>query len=196
MSTKHALLIKTTVEHAAGRIKVIAGTGANSTKEAISLAAYAKVSARTRRCRWCRTTTNRPRKACTSTFRAIAEAVDLPVILYNVPAARLPIWQQRPRCVSPRCRHRRHQDATGDIARGSDLIRRLRLLEKAVASVSVSTAATTIPALALMAMGSDGVISVTANVAPKLMADMCRLALAGRFCGRTRRQRHVDAAAL
>ena len=67
---EHCELIKLAVEHAAGRIPVIAGTGGNSTAEAIKLTECAKeVRRRCRRCRWCRTTTVRPRKACTATSR-------------------------------------------------------------------------------------------------------------------------------
>jgi 4-hydroxy-tetrahydrodipicolinate synthase len=66
---EHCLLIRTTVEQAAGRVPVIAGTGANSTTEAIELTDAPSARARRPGCRWCRTTTSRPRKASTSTTR-------------------------------------------------------------------------------------------------------------------------------
>ena len=181
---EHALLIKTTVEHAAGRIKVIAGTGANSTKEAISLAAYARSVGADASLSVVPYYNKPTQEGLYQHFRAIAEAVDLPVILYNVPGRTVADMAtattlrlaEVPGIVGIK-------DATGDIARGSDLIRRLRLLEKGSSKRFGIYSGNDDSALALMAMGSDGVISVTANVAPKLMADMCRLALAGDFAG-------------
>jgi copper homeostasis protein CutC len=66
---EHCELIKATVEHAKGRIPIIAGAGANSTAEAIKLTRYAKEAGADATCKWCRTTTVLPRKACTSTSR-------------------------------------------------------------------------------------------------------------------------------
>ena len=66
---EHTLLIKTAIERAAGRVPIIAGTGANSTREAIELQAFAKKAGADSACRWCRTTTSRPRKVCTGTSR-------------------------------------------------------------------------------------------------------------------------------
>ncbi len=181
---EHALLIKTTVEHAAGRIKVVAGTGANSTREAISLSAYAKSVGADASLSVVPYYNKPTQEGLYQHFRAIAEAVDLPVILYNVPGRTVADMAtattlrlaEVPGIVGIK-------DATGDIARGSDLIRRLRLLEKSSGKRFAIYSGNDDSALALLAMGSDGVISVTANVAPKPMADMYRLALAGDFAG-------------
>jgi 4-hydroxy-tetrahydrodipicolinate synthase len=109
-------------------------------------------------------------------FKAIAEAVgDLPMVLYNVPGRTVADMAhdtvlrlaQVPGIVGLK-------DATGDIPRGSDLLARL---PEGFAVYSGNDDS----ALALMAMGSHGVISVTANIAPGLVASMCRAALAGRW---------------
>lgn len=177
---EHALLIKTTVEHAAGRIKVVAGTGANSTREAISLSSYAKSVGADASLSVVPYYNKPTQEGLYQHFKTIVEAVDLPMILYNVPGRTVADMAtattlrlaEIPNIVGIK-------DATGDVARGSELIRRLRNIGKPFGVYSGNDDS----ALALMAMGSDGVISVTANVAPKAMADMCRLALAGDFAG-------------
>src|SRR5260370_14882693 len=83
---EHCLLIKTAVEHAAGRIPVIAGTGANATAEAIELTAYAKKIGASS-CLSVVPYYNKPtQEGLYRHFRTIAEKVDLPLILYNVPS--------------------------------------------------------------------------------------------------------------
>jgi 4-hydroxy-tetrahydrodipicolinate synthase len=169
----HQLLIRTAVEHVGGRVPIIAGTGANSTTEAITLTEYArKVGAR-----YCLSVVpyyNKPtQEGLCQHFRKIAETVDLPMILYNVPGRTVADLAnetvlrlaQVPGIVGLK-------DATGDIGRGSDLLRKL----PANFSVYSGDDAT---ALALMLLGARGVISVTANVAPRLMQEMCVAALAG-----------------
>ena len=175
---EHCMLIKTTVDHAAGRIKVVAGTGANSTKEAIELTRFAKTAGADASLSVVPYYNKPTQEGLYQHFRTIAEAVDLPMILYNVPGRTVADMST---ATTSRLAEVHGivgiKDATGDIARGSDLIRRLRNVGKRFAVYSGNDDS----ALALMAMGSDGVISVTANVAPKAMADMCRAALAGDF---------------
>ena len=175
---EHALLIKTTVDHAAGRIKVIAGTGANSTQEAISLSRYAMAVGADATLSVVPYYNKPTQEGLYQHFRAIAEAVPLPMILYNVPGRTVADMATEttlrlaevPGIVGIK-------DATGDVGRGSELIRRLRNIRPEFTVYSGCDDS----ALALLAMGSDGVISVTANVAPKAMADLCRFALAGDF---------------
>jgi 4-hydroxy-tetrahydrodipicolinate synthase len=175
---EHASLIKTTVDHAAGRIKVVAGTGANSTQEAINLSRYAQSVGADASLSVVPYYNKPTQEGLYQHFKAIAEAVDLPMILYNVPGRTVADMAtdttlrlaEIPAIVGIK-------DATGDIARGSLLIRKLRNVRPSFAVYSGNDDS----ALALLAMGSDGVISVTANVAPKAVADMCRLALAGDF---------------
>ncbi len=176
---EHELLIAEAVKHAAGRIPVIAGTGANSTREAIELAAFSrKVGADA-------SLTvvpyyNKPtQEGMYLHFKAIAEAVDMPHILYNVPGRTVADMSndtvlrlaQIPNIVGIK-------DATGGIERGSDLLQRAALLERTNGGFAVYSGddAST---LALMLLGAHGTISVTANVAPKLMQEMCVAALNG-----------------
>ncbi|MFP5405647.1 MAG: 4-hydroxy-tetrahydrodipicolinate synthase [Gammaproteobacteria bacterium] len=174
---EHTTLVRIAVEHSAGRIPVIAGTGGNSTREAIELTRHArKVGAKA-------TLQvvpyyNRPtQEGMYQHFRAVAEAVDLPVILYNVPGRTSADLSnettlrlaQVPGIVGLK-------DATGDMPRGSALLAALPP-HFAVYSGNDDSA------LALMAMGSHGVISVTANVAPGPVARMCALALSGDWAG-------------
>ena len=170
---EHCLLIKTAVEQVRGRVIVIAGTGANSTKEAIALTQKAKelgVDA----CLLVVPYYNKPtQEGLYQHFNAIADAVAIPQILYNVPGRtgcdisndtvlRL---AQHPNIVGIK-------DATGGIERGTDLLLRAPQ-DFAVLSGDDATA------MSLMLLGGKGVISVTANVAPKLMHDMCVAAMAG-----------------
>lgn len=170
---EHYLLLRTAVEHVAKRMSVVAGTGANSTREAIDLSLYAKevgVDA----CLSVAPYYNKPtQNGLYQHFRAIAEAVDIPHILYNVPgrtvadisndaALRL---AEVPNIIGIK-------DATGDIARGSDLLRRAPK-DFLIYSGDDATG------LALLLLGGHGVISVTANVAPKKMHEMCVAAASG-----------------
>jgi len=170
---EHCLLIKTTVEYVAKRVPVIAGTGANSTAEAIELTAKAK-SLGADACLLVAPYYNKPsQEGLYQHFKAVAEAVAIPQILYNVPGrtgcdlsndtvVRL---AQVPNIVGIK-------DATGGIERGTDLLLRVPA-DFAVYSGDDATS------LALMLLGGKGVISVTANVAPQLMHDMCVHALSG-----------------
>lgn len=170
---EHHLLMRTAVDHVAGRIPVIAGTGANSTREAIDLSIYAKDSG-VDACLSVAPYYNKPtQEGLYQHFKAIAEAVEIPHILYNVPgrtvadihnntALRL---AQIPNIVGIK-------DATGDIGRGSDL------LSRAPSGFSIYSG-DDVSALALLLLGCHGVISVTANVAPRMMHEMCIAAFSG-----------------
>ncbi len=170
---EHHLLMRTAVDHVAGRIPVIAGTGANSTREAIDLSIHAK-NAGVDACLSVAPYYNKPtQEGLYQHFKAIAEAVDIPHILYNVPGRTVADIQndtalrlaQVPNIVGIK-------DATGNIGRGSEL---LRLAPADFAIYSGDDASS----LALLLLGGHGVISVTANVAPKLMHDLCVAAFAG-----------------
>ncbi len=170
---EHDLLIRTAVSYAAGRIPIIAGTGANSTREAIELTVFSK-NAGADACLSVAPYYNKPtQEGLYRHFKAIAEAVDIPMILYNVPGRTVADISnettlrlaQIPGIVGIK-------DATGNIARGCDLLQRVPD-NFAVYSGDDATA------LALLLLGGHGVISVTANVAPRLMHEMCTAALAG-----------------
>ena len=172
---EHCLLIKTAVEAARGRVPVIAGTGANSTSEAIELTAYAKQAGASSGLSVVPYYNKPTQEGLYRHFRAIAEAVDLPVILYNVPgrtAADLATDTVLRLAEVPGIAG--IKDATSDMTRHIELVRRLpEGHDFALYSGNDDTA------LPYILLGGHGVISVTANVAPRLMADMCRAALAG-----------------
>ena len=170
---EHQALIKAAVEHAAGRVPVIAGTGANSTREAIDLARYAKAVGADYHLSVVPYYNKPTQEGLYRHFKTIAEAVDLPMLLYNVPgrtvadlsndtALRL---AQIPNVVGIK-------DATADLYRASDLFSR------APAGFACYTGDDG-TAAAFLLMGGHGVVSVTANVAPSAMSALCRAALAG-----------------
>jgi 4-hydroxy-tetrahydrodipicolinate synthase len=170
---EHCALIRFAVEAAAARIPVIAGTGANSTREAIELTACAKEAGAVAGLSVAPYYNKPTQEGMYRHFRAAAEAVDLPMILYNVPGRtacdlsndtvlRL---AEIPNIVGIK-------DATGDIARGFELISRAPA-DFAVLSGDDATA------LGLMLLGGHGVVSVTANVAPRKMRAMCEAAFKG-----------------
>ena len=171
---EHCKLIQEAVKISAGRIPVIAGTGANSTREAIELTASAK-KAGADACLLVAPYYNKPgQEGLYRHFKAIAEAVDVAQILYNVPGRTVADiandttlrLAQIPNIVGIK-------DATGNIQRGTDLILRA---PRDFAIYSGDDAS----GLALMLLGGHGVISVTSNVAPRLMHEMCVAAFAGK----------------
>jgi 4-hydroxy-tetrahydrodipicolinate synthase len=172
---EHHLLIKTTVEHVNGRVNVIAGTGANSTKEAIALTAEAKASG-VDACLLVAPYYNKPtQEGLYQHFAAVAAAVDIPQILYNVPGRTgCDIANDTTLRLAQISNIVGIKDATGSIERGTDLLLRAPK-DFAIYSGDDATG------LALMLLGGHGVISVTANVAPKLMHEMCAAAKAGKI---------------
>jgi 4-hydroxy-tetrahydrodipicolinate synthase len=170
---EHKALIRLAVEHAAGRIPIIAGTGANSTPEAIELSESAKKAGASASLSVVPYYNKPTQEGLYQHFRAIAERVDIPQIVYNVPGRTVADLAndttlrlaQIPNIIGIK-------DATGNIERGTDLIRRAPR-DFAIYSGDDATC------LALMLLGGKGVISVTSNVAPRLMREMCRAALAG-----------------
>jgi 4-hydroxy-tetrahydrodipicolinate synthase len=170
---EHKALIRIAVEHARGRIPVIAGTGANSTAEAIELAESAKKHGATAQLSVVPYYNKPTQEGQYQHFRKIAESVELPMILYNVPGRTVADMMndtvlrlaQVPGIIGIK-------DATANLERGTDLLRRAPR-NFAIYSGEDATA------LPLILCGGHGVISVTANVAPKLMHQMCAAALVG-----------------
>ena len=170
---EHGQLIKSAVEFAAGRIPVIAGTGGNSTTEAIELTRYAKkVGAQ-----YSLSVVpyyNKPmQEGLYRHFKAIAEACDLPMILYNVPSRTVAdLANDTVVRLSQVKNIVGIKEATGSVERVQDLMKRVRK-DFLVFSGDDATC------LSYMLLGGHGVISVTANVAPRLMHEMCVAARAG-----------------
>ena len=174
---EHCELIKVTVEHTAKRIPIIAGTGGNSTSEAIELTEYAKKVGADASLQVVPYYNKPTQEGMYQHFKTIAEKVDLPVILYNVPGRTVADMANEtvirlakvPGIAGIK-------DATGNLERGTQLIAGLKAAgthDFAVYSGDDLTA------LFLMLMGGQGNISVTANVAPKLMHELCVAAMAG-----------------
>jgi len=174
---EHCLLIRTVVEHVRGRVHVMAGVGANATSEAIELTRYAKKVGADSGLSVVPYYNKPTQEGLYRHFRAIAEQVDLPLYLYNVPGRTVADLAtettlrlaQVPGIVGIK-------DATADLGRGSELLKGLAAAGKRDFAVFSGEDITALP---LMFMGGHGVISVTANVAPALMSQMCRAALAG-----------------
>ena len=171
---EHCEIIRVSVEQAAGRVSIMAGCGANSTHEAIELAKYAKKVGADSQLQVVPYYNKPTQEGQYQHFKAIAEAVgDLPVVLYNVPGRSVADMQhdtvlrlaQIPAIIGIK-------EATGNIERAQWLIREVPE-GFGVYSGDDPTA------VALMLCGGHGNISVTANVAPRLMSDLCKAALAG-----------------
>jgi 4-hydroxy-tetrahydrodipicolinate synthase len=170
---EHCAVIRRVVEHVDGQIPVIAGTGANATREAIDLTRCAK-AAGADACLLVTPYYNKPtQEGLYQHFKAVAEAVDIPQILYNVPGRTacdmLPEAVARlasvPNIIGIK-------EATGDL----DRLRQIKALCGADFELYSGDDATSCE---FLLQGGHGVISVTANVAPRLMHDMVAAALAG-----------------
>jgi 4-hydroxy-tetrahydrodipicolinate synthase len=170
---EHCEIIRVSVEQAAGRLPIMAGCGANSTAEAIELTKFAKQVGADCQLQVVPYYNKPTQEGQYLHFKAIAEAVDLPMVLYNVPgrsvadmlhdtAMRL---AQVPGIVGIK-------EATGNIERAQWLIR------EAPEGFSIYSGDDP-TAVALMLCGGHGNISVSANVAPKLMHELCVAAMAG-----------------
>ncbi|HRO34959.1 4-hydroxy-tetrahydrodipicolinate synthase [Thauera sp.] len=170
---EHCELIRVAVEHSAGRVPVIAGTGANSTAEAVELARFAAQAGANAHLSVVPYYNRPTQEGLYRHFRTIAEAVELPLILYNVPGRTVADLAndtvlrlaEVPNIVGLK-------DATGNLDRACDLIERVPA-EFGLYSGDDMTSA------AFLMLGGHGVISVTANVAPRAMHALCAAAVAG-----------------
>jgi 4-hydroxy-tetrahydrodipicolinate synthase len=161
------------VEHAAGRVPVMAGAGANSTREAIELSKFALAVGADCTLQVVPYYNKPTQEGIYRHFRSIAEAVDIPVVLYNVPGRTVADVQHDtvlrlakvPGIVGIK-------EATGNIDRAAWLIK------EAPRGFSIYSGDDQ-TAVALMLLGGHGNVSVTANVAPRAMAELCQAAIAG-----------------
>ncbi len=170
---EHCELIRTAVEHAAGRIPIIAGTGANSTREAIELARCAREAGAAYGLSVVPYYNKPGQEGLYRHFRAIAEAVDLPVLLYNVPGRTVAdLSNETVLRLAQVDNIAGIKDATGNMQRATELM----LHAPEGFALYTGDDASALPWLML---GGHGVISVTANVAPRAMHQMCSAARRG-----------------
>ena len=170
---EHTFLIKEAVSHINGRIPVIAGTGANSTKEAVFLTQSAK-EAGADACLLVTPYYNKPnQKGLFEHYKAINDAVDIPQILYNVPPRTgCDIENDTVIMLSQLSNIIGIKDATGELAR-------IDFLKGKVKSNFIFISGDDLSFLEFMERGGCGVISVTANVKPDLMHNICHTILNG-----------------
>jgi len=172
---EHCELIRLTVEHIGGRIPVIAGSGGNSTSEAIALTRHAKAVGADATLQVVPYYNRPTQEGMYRHFKAIAEAVDIPVILYNVPGRTVAdMANETVVRLSGVDNIVGLKDATGNVGRGIEL---LREVDKSFAVYSGDDPT----AMALMFCGGAGNISVTANVAPRAMHELCEAAMSGQI---------------
>jgi 4-hydroxy-tetrahydrodipicolinate synthase len=170
---EHCEIIRVSVEHAAGRVPIMAGAGGNATREAIELTRFAKQVGADCTLQVVPYYNKPSQEGIYRHFRAVAEAVDLPVVLYNVPGRTVADMQpetvlrlaQVPGIVGIK-------EATGNIERACWLIKQA---PKGFSLYSGDDGT----AVALMLLGGHGNVSVTANVAPRLMHELCMAAIEG-----------------
>jgi len=170
---EHCEIIRVAVEQAAGRIPIMAGCGANSTAEAIELARFAKAVGADCQLQVVPYYNKPTQEGQYLHFKAIAEAVDLPMVLYNVPGRSVADLAHD---TVLRLAHVDGivgiKEATGNIERAQWLIR------EAPAGFAIYSGDDG-TAVALMLCGGHGNVSVSANLAPRLMHEMCLAAIAG-----------------
>ena len=170
---EHCEIIRVSVEHARGRVPIMAGAGANATSEAIELTRFAKQVGADCSLQVVPYYNKPSQEGIYRHFRAVAEAVDLPVVLYNVPGRTVADMQpetalrlaQVPGVIGIK-------EASGNIERAAWLIKQA---PKGFSIYSGDDGT----AVALMLLGGHGNVSVTANVAPRLMHEMCMAAVQG-----------------
>jgi 4-hydroxy-tetrahydrodipicolinate synthase len=170
---EHCEIIRVSVQHARGRVPIMAGAGANSTVEAIELTRFAKQVGADCSLQVVPYYNKPSQEGIYRHFRAIAEAVDLPVVLYNVPSRTVADMQpetalrlaQVPGVIGIK-------EASGNIERAAWLIKQA---PKGFSIYSGDDGT----AVALMLLGGHGNVSVTANVAPRLVHEMCMAAIQG-----------------
>ena len=171
---EHTQVIKEIIRVANKRIPIIAGTGANSTHEAIELTKEAKELGADAALLVTPYYNKPTQEGLFQHYKAIAEAADMPMILYNVPGRTGVDMENEtvirladiPQIIGIK-------DATGDVPRGQALLEGLKGKEMIVYSGDDATA------YQLITLGAKGNISVTANVAPKEMSEVCAAAVAG-----------------
>jgi len=168
MSTdEHRRVVQVVAEQANGRVPIVAGAGSNDTKKAIALSAALRDAGATHLLHTSPMYNKPPQRGIVAHYRTIAEAIDLPIVIYNVPGrtgSNIEAKTTLEMASIPGIAG--IKEASGQLAQISDILR-ARPSEFAVLSGDDELS------LPLMALGGDGVISVVANATPRLMAELC-----------------------
>lgn len=164
---EHRRVVEITVEAVAGRVPVVAGAGSNDTARAIAMSKEMKAAGATHLLHVSPMYNKPPQRGIIAHFRAIADAVDLPIVIYNVPGRTGSNIEARTTLELAKCTGIvAVKEASGNIGQIADIIRD----RPAGFSVLSGDDSLTLP---VMALGGDGVISVTSNATPRLMAQLC-----------------------
>jgi 4-hydroxy-tetrahydrodipicolinate synthase len=182
-ASEHRRVVEITVEQVNGRVPVVAGAGSNDTQKAIALSREARAAGATHLLHVTPMYNKPPQRALLAHFRAIADACDLPIVLYNVPG-RTAINLEASTCLEL-ARDPRFvavKEASGNIGQIAQIIRDR---PDGFGVFSGDDGFT----LSVMASGGDGVISVISNIVPRMVADLCQACAAGDFAA----ARSIDA---
>ena len=164
---EHRRVVEITVDAVAGRAPVVAGAGSNDTARAIAMSKEMKAAGATHLLHVSPMYNKPPQRGIVAHFRAISDAVDLPIILYNVPGRTGSNMEARTTLELAKCTGIVGvKEASGNIGQIADIIRD----RPTGFSVLSGDDSLTLP---VMALGGDGVISVTSNATPRMMAQLC-----------------------
>jgi 4-hydroxy-tetrahydrodipicolinate synthase len=164
---EHRRVVEVTVEAVAGRVPVVAGAGSNDTARAIAMSKEMKAAGATHLLHVSPMYNKPPQRGIIAHFRAIADAVDLPIVIYNVPGRTGSNIEARTTIELAKCAGIvAVKEASGNVNQIADIIRD----RPSGFSVLSGDDSLTLP---VMALGGEGVISVTSNATPRLMAQLC-----------------------
>ena len=164
---EHRRVVELTVEAVAGRVPVVAGAGSNDTARAIAMSKEMKAAGATHLLHVSPMYNKPPQRGIVAHFRAIVDAVDLPIVVYNVPGRTGSNIEARTTLELAKCTSIvAVKEASGNINQIADIIRD----RPSGFSVLSGDDSLTLP---IMALGGEGVISVTSNATPRLMAQLC-----------------------
>lgn len=164
---EHRRVVEITVEAVAGRVPVVAGAGSNDTARAIAVSKEMKAAGATHLLHVSPMYNKPPQRGIIAHFRAIVDAVDLPIVIYNVPGRTGSNIEARTTLELAKCTSIvAVKEASGNINQIADIIRD----RPQGFSVLSGDDSITLP---VMALGGEGVISVTSNATPRLMAQLC-----------------------
>lgn len=166
-AAEHRRVVEITVEAVAGRVPVVAGAGSNDTARAVAMSREMKAAGATHLLHVSPMYNKPPQRGIIAHFRAIADAVDLPIVIYNVPGRTGSNIEARTTLELAKCAGLvAVKEASGNIGQIADIIRD----RPSGFSVLSGDDSLTLP---VMALGGEGVISVTSNATPRLMAQLC-----------------------